>query len=87
MRKRGACEMYKGVFCNILKDELGIHRGSALILADNIKGWKKSARVDAIIHVPHSSLISKPISKCTAKQLGQYIAYIIHMLKVRYHTL
>ena len=74
-KKRGACKKYRPIFREFLSKK-GIIKGRALVMA-------KEEKVDNIYAVANASdaeLITRPLSRCTAKQLG---LYLVSLLKKR----
>ena len=75
-RKRGSRGKYKKEFRSWLK-EFGITRGSALVLtAHGEKQFEKMTY--ALISIPDHFITTRPLSRCTAEQLGLYIVYLLH---------
>jgi len=75
-RKRGSRGKYKKEFRSWLK-EFGITRGSALVLTAN--GEKQFEKMTyALISIPDHFITTRPLSRCTAEQLGLYIVYLLH---------
>jgi len=80
-RVSGCCTIYKKKFRDVLKTIFYIERGTALVLSNTkeIGAYQmtKKAEVDALLKVPIDSLSKRPLSQCTAMQLGHYLAYLI----------
>jgi len=75
-RKRGSRGKYKVEFRCLLK-EFGINRGSALILTTSgEKQFEKMAT--ALVSIPDHFVTTRPLSRCTAEQLGLYFVYLLH---------
>ncbi len=74
-KKPGSCRKYSEKFRSMLRD-LGITRGTALILTEEgIKELNES--VDVLVNAPNIFLTTRALSRCTAKQLGQYLMYLL----------
>jgi len=74
LRVKGACELYKKTFKEMLRD-FGISRGSALVFVDKKKS--DSTSIEELINASDDEVTSKALSKCTAKELGHFLAYLI----------
>jgi superfamily I DNA/RNA helicase len=70
-RKRGACKQYKPIFRNMLKDQ-GISRGRIQVLKREYSS-KELKCIHALVNAPSDNIATRPISRCTAKQLGLYL--------------
>jgi len=72
-RRKGVCKEYSLIFRSMLK-ELGIMRGTALVLND--KGKQKESAY-ALYYSNKYERSKKALSKCTALDLCQYLAFTI----------
>jgi superfamily I DNA/RNA helicase len=74
-KKRGCQGKYKAHFRSILYDH-NCKRGSAIVLTQD--GREKIGQaVDALVHAPSDYLTTRPLSQCTAEQLGLYLVYLL----------
>jgi len=73
--KRGVMARQRVVFLSILK-EYGIKRGAAIILKRSVLSHDDKS-MDVLICASDEDLTTRAISKCTAKQLGLYLYYIL----------
>ena len=74
-RKWGACRKYREKFRSILRD-YGITRGTALVLTQDGKE-ALDRTVDVLVKAPASFITTRPLSRCTAEQLGLYLIYLL----------
>lgn len=74
LRVKGACKLYTKTFKEMLRD-FGISRGSALVFLDKKRSGSTSIR--ELIDASDAEVTSKALSKCTAKELGHFLAYLI----------
>ncbi len=76
-RERGACKKYYKIFRAVLK-EFGIPRGSAIVLTKEGRKRKElSQAMDALARAPDEDLTTRPLSRCTAEQLGLYLVHLL----------
>ena len=74
-KKRGCQGKYKAQFRNILHEH-NCRRGSAIVLTQD--GQEKIGQaVDALVHAPSEHLTTRPLSQCTAEQLGLYLVFLL----------
>lgn len=77
--KKGASEEYLPIFKDMLASLFQIRRGNALVFksesAKNDQTQHES--VYALIRAPADDLVKRPLGRCTATQLGHYLAYLI----------
>ncbi len=78
LRKKGAAKKYVSIFKEMLHSFFQISRGYALVFASGA-GSKQTVNesVYRLIEAPADELVRKPLCKCTAMQLGHYLAYLI----------
>ena len=74
LRIKGACKLYTKTFKDMLQD-FGISRGSALVFVDKKRG--DSTSIEELANASDDEITSKALSKCTAKELGHFLAYLI----------
>lgn len=74
LRIKGACKLYARTFKEMLQD-FGISRGSALVFVD--KKRSDSTSIEELANASDDEITSKALSKCTAKELGHFLAYLI----------
>lgn len=74
LRIKGACKLYTTTFKDMLKD-FGISRGVALVFVD--KKRTDSTSIEELINASDEDITTKAISRCTAKELGHFLAYLI----------
>ena len=74
LRIKGACKLYTKTFKEMLQD-FGISRGSALVFVD--KKRSDSTSIEELANASDDEITSKALSKCTAKELGHFLAYLI----------
>ena len=74
LRVKGACKLYTKTFKEMLQD-FGISRGRALVFLD--KKRSDSTSIRELIDASDAEVTSKALSKCTAKELGHFLAYLI----------
>jgi superfamily I DNA/RNA helicase len=72
--ERGSCKKYRIIFREILK-EIGITKGSAIVFKDKMKAETKA--MDALVDAHTDDVMSRALSRCTAKELGLYIVYLL----------
>ena len=79
LRQKGSSKKYScPVFRELLSALFQIVRGNALVFASGAKSLQpQNAEFDALVKTFPDDLIKKPLSKCTATQLGHYLAYLI----------
>ena len=76
-RRRGSTKKYAPIFRGFLSSFFDIKRGSALVFASGAKsGQTQDASPRALLDAAESDLTKKPLAKCTAVQLGHYVAYL-----------
>ena len=76
-RRRGSTKKYAPIFKGFLSSFFDIKRGSALVFASGAKsGQTQNASPRALLDAAPSDLAKKPLAKCTAIQLGHYVAYL-----------
>ena len=71
--RKGASKEYSSVFRSILR-ELGIVRGTAIVL---LQSEQQKDSVYALYHSQEHERSKKALSKCTALNLCQYLAFIL----------
>ncbi|KAL7547693.1 hypothetical protein ACHAWF_010974 [Thalassiosira exigua] len=76
LRQKGASKKYVLVFKEMLASFFQIRRGSALVFQDK-KRQARNGSVHAMVEEPAHELVKRPLGKCTATQLGHYLAYLI----------
>jgi len=77
-REKGASKRYTPIFKEKLSRVFKIHRGNALILSSSSSNnQSQDASVDLLTKALPEDLERKPLSKCTATQLGHFLAYIV----------
>ena len=69
--ERGSCKKYKILFREILR-EMGLSRGSGIVLKDKAK----TKAMDALVNAHPDGIETRALSRCTAKELGLYIIYL-----------
>lgn len=74
LRIKGSCKLYTDTFKQMLKD-FGISRGVALVFVD--KERSDSTSIDELINASDDEVTTKALSRCTAKELGHFLAYLI----------
>jgi hypothetical protein len=69
---------YKTLFREVLRGRFNQKRGSALVLRPK-ESSTKECRVsyDALLNTPRDQLGRRPLSQCTAIELGVYVAYCL----------
>jgi len=78
LRKKGATKMYAPIFKEMLASFFQISRGNAMVFASGATSKQTlNESVYALIEAPAEELVQKPLCKCTATQLGHYLAYLI----------
>jgi hypothetical protein len=78
LRKKGATKMYTPIFKEMLATFFQISRGNAMVFASGATSKQTlNESVYALIEAPAEELVQKPLCKCTATQLGHYLAYLI----------
>ena len=78
LRIKGACKLYTKTFKEMLQD-FGISRGSALVFVD--KKRSDSTSIEELANASDDEITSKALSKCTAKELGHFLAYLIQSVR------
>lgn len=74
-KKRGSQGKYKTHFRGILHEH-NCKRGTAIVLT--LDGQEKIGQaVDALVHAPSEYLTTRPLSQCTAEQLGLYLVFLL----------
>jgi hypothetical protein len=73
--RKGFAKNYSSLFRSMLR-QLGILRGTAIVLMRNIN---RKGSVYALYHSKESERSTKALSRCTARELGQYLAFILRM--------
>jgi len=73
--ERGVMGRQRASFRSILK-EYGITRGVAVVLKQSVHSPGDKA-MDALMCAPDEDLTTCALSKCTAKQLGLYLYYLL----------
>jgi len=78
LRKKGACKQYSPVFKELLLSLFRLRRGTALVFASGARSEQtRNASVHALVEASSEDLVTKPLGRCTATQLGHYLAYLI----------
>ena len=72
---KGSCKLYARTFKDMLKEIFGVTRGVALVFVD--KKRRDSTSVDELFNADDDEVTTKPLSKCTAKELAHFLAYLI----------
>ncbi len=75
-RERGSCKKYKPIFREILS-KFGVKRGRAIVLTKESRKARAN-NIHALDKASKGDLSYRPLSKCTAEQLGLYVAYLLH---------
>lgn len=81
LRKKAASQYYRPVFRKML-DSLFPHHGgrggTALVFTSRARSVQnQNESVYALLEMSGNELITRPLSKCTATQLGHYLDYLI----------
>lgn len=77
-RKNGASKKYTPIFKQMMASFFQIKRGNALVFASGAKSKQsQNESIYALIEASPDDLEKKPLGKCTATQLGHYLAYLI----------
>ncbi|KAL7541819.1 hypothetical protein ACHAXR_012553, partial [Thalassiosira sp. AJA248-18] len=78
LRKKGASKKYSPIFKTMLASFFQLRRGNALVFASGTKSKQtQNESVYALVEAPVDDLVKKPLGRCTATQLGHYLAYLI----------
>jgi len=78
LRKKGASKKYTPIFKEMLASFFQIKRGKALVFKSDARGKQtQNESVYALIEAKPDDLMKKPLGKCTATQLGHYLAYLV----------
>jgi len=77
LRKKGASKKYTPIFKGMLTSFFQIRRGNALVFKQGAKSKQKNECVRALVDAEADELVKRPLGKCTATQLGHYVAYLI----------
>lgn len=78
LRMKGASKKYSPIFKEMLASFFHIRRGKALVFAAGAKSKQtKNESVDALVKASPDELTKRPLAKCTATQLGHYLAYLV----------
>ena len=76
--KKGASKKYTPIFKDMLDSLFQIRRGSALVFKSGARSKQtQNESVSALVEATPEDLVNKPIGKCTATQLGHFVAYLI----------
>ena len=78
-KRRGSCKKYRQQFLTILKESFEIKRGSAPVVTKSCKS-NEGYHPDfshILLNESRQNFEMRPLSKCTATQLGQYLVYLI----------
>ena len=75
LQMKGSCKLYARTFKDMLKEIFGVTRGVALVFVD--KKRRDSTSVDELFNADDDEVTTKPLSKCTAKELAHFLAYLI----------
>ncbi|KAL3800403.1 hypothetical protein ACHAW5_009081 [Stephanodiscus triporus] len=79
--KKGASKEYLPIFKDMLSSLFQIRRGNALVIksgsARNEYQRRQAESVYALIKASADDLVKRPLGRCTATQLGHYLAYLI----------
>ena len=73
---KGASKRFTPVFKEMLASLFDIRRGNALVFRSRYLQTKNES-VRALCDATEGELVKKPLGKCTATQLGHYVAYLI----------
>ncbi|EJK54972.1 hypothetical protein THAOC_25357 [Thalassiosira oceanica] len=77
-RRRGSTKKYAPIFRGLLSSFFDVRRGSALVFASGARsGQTLDASPRALLDAAASDLTRKPLARCTAVQLGHYVAYLL----------
>ena len=79
--KKGASKEYLPIFKDMLASLFQIRRGNALVFksGSSKNDQTQYESVYALIRAPADDIVKKPLGRCTATQLGHYLAYLIIM--------
>lgn len=78
LRKKGASKKYTPIFKEMLASFFQIRRGKALVFKSDARGKQtQNESVYALVEASPDDLMKKPLGKCTATQLGHYLAYLV----------
>lgn len=69
-KKRGACKKYRLIFREFLKKK-GVIKGRALVMTEKVDD------IYAVANASEQKLITRPLSRCTAAQLGLYLVSLL----------
>ena len=75
LKERGSCKKYRPIFREMLRKK-GIHRGSAFVLTAQARK-ERAHNVNLLVNASKSQLKTRPLSRCTAEELGLYLAYLL----------
>ncbi len=78
-KKRGSCKEYRQKFLTMLKESFDIKRGSVPLVTLSCKS-NENYHADfshILLNESRENFEMRPLSKCTATQLGQYLVYLI----------
>jgi len=78
LRKKGASKKYTPIFKEMLASFFQIRRGKALVFKSDARSKQtQNESVYALVEASSDDLMKKPLGKCTATQLGHYLAYLV----------
>ena len=78
LRKKGASKYFSPVFKDMLASLFQLRRGNALVFRSGAKSKDtQNESVHALVEALAGELVKRPLSRCTATQLGHYLAYLI----------
>ena len=77
-KKKGASKKYTPIFKQMLASFFQVKRGHALVFSSGTKSKQtQNESVLALVMASGNDLEKKPLSRCTAIQLGHYLGYLI----------
>jgi superfamily I DNA/RNA helicase len=82
-RKRGASTQYRPIFREFLQT-IGIARGKAMVITCNSKK-DMGKDIYALVNAKQNEITNRPLSRCTTKQLGLYLVFLLDKENLNSH--